>query len=306
MQRYFILVVLMLLSISIPVTAQENVRVPDEPARWDGQSRFNILVLGMDRRPNARDNLNARTDVVMVVSFDPINERLGILHIPRDTYVGLIGGGLKRVNTLLVEGEDIKEGYGPHFAMKTLEANLGMSLDAYVAFDFQAFIDVVDALGGITVEVQSLINDPSFPDMNYGFDPLYLEPGEQSLDGYTALQYARTRHGDNDYERGERQLQVIAAVRDKLSQPTVLQDLIVRAPQLVEQLDGHLYTNLPTQQGIYLGMSMMLLDGDDLYTGVLDPDYTRGYTWGGERVRVIDDARLRELLRDLFGENYQS
>jgi LCP family protein required for cell wall assembly len=287
-----------------PVSAQSQIMIPDDPATWDGQSRFNILVMGMDRRPGARDTLRVRTDVMLLVSFDPANNRLGILHIPRDTHLALLDGDLIRVNTMLVEGEDMQEGYGPYYAMQTIQNNFGMYVDAYVAFDFVAFMEFIDAIGGITVDVPYVINDQAFPNMNYGYDPLYLSPGEYTFDGYDALRYARTRHGDNDFVRGERQLQVIQAVREKLSSPRVLQELIVNAPDLMQELNGHFYTNLPQQQILYLGMSMMLLDGDDISTGVLNPDYTYVYRYSGERVRVPDFEALPGLLAELFGETY--
>ncbi len=295
---------LLLLAISPIAAQQQSVTIPDEPATWDGQSRFNMLVLGMDRRPGARDTLNVRTDVVLLVSFDPVNSRLGILHIPRDTHLALLGGELARVNTLLVKGEEIQEGYGPYYAMQTIQNNFGMYVDAYVAFDFVAFMDFIDAIGGVTVDVPYVINDQTFPNMNYGYDPLVLSPGEQTFSGYDALRYARTRHGDNDFIRGERQLQVIQAVRDKLSSPRVLQELVVSAPEFMQQLDGHIYSNLSRQQMIYLGMSMMLLDGDDISTGVLNPDYTYTYRYGGERVRVPNFETLQDLLTTIFGETY--
>ena len=87
-------------------------------------------------------------------------------------------GDLTRINTLLVEGEEMQEGYGPYYAMQTLQNNFGMYVDAYVVFDFVAFMAFIDAIGGVTVDVPYVINDQAFPDMNYGYDPLVLSPGE--------------------------------------------------------------------------------------------------------------------------------
>ena len=190
----------MIISLTLaPVSAQSESCSRTDRAAWDGQSRFNILVLGMDRRPGARDNLNARTDAMMIVSFDPQNNRLGILDIPRDMHFAVLNmrEDLLRVNTLMVEGETLQEGCGPYFAMETFQLNLGLYIDAYIAFDFVAFIDFVDAIGGIIVDVPALINDPTFPDMNYGTDALYIPSGQRAMDGDLALAYARTRHGDN-------------------------------------------------------------------------------------------------------------
>ena len=103
----FILAFLVMIIGIAPTAAQQNITVPTEPVHWDGVSRFNILVLGMDRRPGARDNLNARTDAIILVSFDPQSHTLGMLNIPRDMHVAIleVDEELVRINTLLVRGE---------------------------------------------------------------------------------------------------------------------------------------------------------------------------------------------------------
>jgi len=301
------MLLLILMSQIMPVSAQSEVCQRDnERAAWDGQSRFNILVLGMDRRPGARDNLNARTDAIMLVSFDPASGQLGILDIPRDMHFAVLNMNdeLLRVNTLLVEGETLAEGCGPFFAMETLQLNLGMYIDAYIAFDFVAFIDFVDAIGGVTIDVPAPINDPTYPDMNYGTRPLFIPAGEQEMDGATALAYARTRHSDNDYERGERQLEVILSIRQQLGQRGVVQDFVEALPALLNAVDGHFYSNLTPEQLSYLGLSMMNLDLENITTASLDLDYSFDYVAGGERVRVPDRELIVELLIATFGEDY--
>lgn len=274
-------------------------------ATWDGQSRFTILILGMDRRPGARDNLNARTDVVMVASYDPATRRVGVLSIPRDMHFAVPGASaLVRVNTLMVQGEREAEGYGPQLALETLQYNLGMYIDGYVAFDFIAFQQVIDAIGGVTVSINYIINDPTYPDMNYGFDPFYLRAGTHQLDGRNALKFARTRHGDNDYLRGQRQLQIVSGVRDRLRDPLVLQAVVGRAPQLFEALTGHVYTNIPPEQLVLLGLQVMQLGDDALATGAINESYSFDYSYQGQRVRVPDRALLTDLLIMTFGAEY--
>jgi len=290
-----------------PASAQQTViEVPTEAIHWNGASRFNILVLGMDRRPGARDNLNARTDAIMLVSFDPQQRRLGILDIPRDMYMALAAADeeLVPVNTLMVRGESRAEGYGPYFAIETLQLNFGMYIDAYMAFDFVAFIEFVDAIGGVTVNVEAPINDPAFPDMNYGYAPLVISRGIHQFDGRTALAYARTRHNDNDYLRGQRQLQVILAIRDRLSDPAALQSLVENVPQLFDTMQGHFYTNLASEDIVRLGLATMQLNGDDIATGSLNEQYSFTYLYHDQHVRVPDRDLLAQLLTDTFGENY--
>lgn len=288
------------------VSAQSEACTRTDRAAWDGQSRFNLLVMGMDRRPGARDNLNARTDAIMLVSFDPQNNSLGVLDIPRDMHFAVLGmrEDLLRVNTLMVEGETLQEGCGPYFAMETFQLNLGLYIDAYIAFDFVAFIDFIDAIGGITVDVPAVINDPTFPDMNYGIDSLFISSGQQAMDGQLALAYARTRHGDNDYARGERQLDVVLAVRDRISERGTAQDLVDNLPQLISDLDGHFYSNLPPEQLSFLGLAMMTLDVENITTASLNQDYSFDYVYAGSRIRVPDREFIAELLTNTFGEDY--
>ncbi len=176
---------------------------------WDGTSRLNLLLLGIDRRPG-ETGLGYRTDTMMLVSLDPKTHSVGLLSIPRDLYVQLPGySAPQRINTALALGELQRAGYGPTLAMQTVQYNLGMPINDYVIADFNALIKLVDSIGGIDVDVPAPIADYDFPDMGYGYDPLILSAGLQHMDGYTAQKYARTRHGDSDFDRARRQQQVL-------------------------------------------------------------------------------------------------
>jgi LCP family protein required for cell wall assembly len=260
----------------------------------------------MDRRPGARDTLNTRTDVMVLVSYDPVTRSIGMLHIPRDIHLALPDNGeLVRVNTLLVLGEAKQVGYGPYYAMDTIRSNFGMQIDGYIAFDFEAFIWLIDAMGGITLDIPYTINDPTYPDMNYGFDPFLIRSGIQTLDGRTALKYARTRHGDNDYLRGARQLLVMQGVRDRLSDPTALQNMLVQAPTLVQQLDGHVYSNIPFDQLTFLGLVVLDMDAP-IKTGGLNESNTYLYPTSNGEVRIPTREGIVTVLIQVFGEQYWS
>jgi len=273
--------------------------------QWPVNARYTTLVLGMDRRPNARDTLSVRTDAIFIVSYDPQTQSIGILDIPRDLHFAMMdGSGLVRVNTLMVNGELRQEGYGPFLAMETIQGNLGIYIDAYLAVDFEAFIVLVDSIGGVTVDVPYIINDPTFPDMNYGFDPLFLRPGTQVLDGRTALQYARTRHGDNDYLRGERQLQVLLAIREQLGAEGTLSRMVLQMPSLVRQLNNNIYSNLTPDQILALGGAMMDVPISNITTGSLNEEFSFNYGTENGTVRVPDREKLVNLMLEVFGSNY--
>jgi polyisoprenyl-teichoic acid--peptidoglycan teichoic acid transferase len=274
-------------------------------APWNGTSRFTVLVVGLDRRPG-ETGLAYRTDTMMLVSLDPQSKSLGILSIPRDLYVEVPGySELQRVNSPMVLGELQQPGYGPELMKQTVQNNLGIRIHDYVAVDFNTFITIVDAIGGVDIDVPYNISDPEYPDMNYGYDPFYIKAGLHHLDGITALKYARTRHGDNDFQRADRQQQVLYAIRDRVLNLNMLPQLIVQAPTIWKAVSDGVSTGLSLDQILQLGWYLKDIPGSNIHTGVIDERYTTGYsTPRGESVLVPDRARLGELMVQVFGANY--
>lgn len=286
-----------------PALAQETTPVP----AWDGQTRFTLLLMGMDRRPGEGPTLTTRTDAMMLVSIDPASESVGILHIPRDLHFAPPNSSdFIRANTLLQEGDALQEGYGPYFAMDTLQYNLGMYVHRYVLFDFQAFIVLIDAIGGIDITTTYTIDDPTFPDMNGGYDPFYLPRGTHRLDGYTALQYARTRHGDNDYVRGLRQIQVVMAIYERITTDgEVVPRLLRQAPDLLAAVRGSVYSDLTLEDMIQLGLYLTSVPTENIHTDTINTQFTMTYARPtGGSVRIPDRSRIAELLVEVFGDNY--
>jgi LCP family protein required for cell wall assembly len=293
---------LILVAGSFTATAQtEYVRPP-----WDGVSRFTVLVMGIDRRPGEPQNLVYRPDAIMLMSFSPADGRIGVLSIPRDMHFALINGGeLVPVNTLLVRGELQQEGTGPVYMMDTLQYNLGIYIDTYVIFDFQAFIALVDAIGGIDFYVAYPINDQQYPNMNYGYDPLKLSVGQHHFDGEMALKYARTRHNDDDYQRGQRQLEMFNAIREKALGLDTLPLLLYQAPTLLDQFSENVYTDIELDELLRLAYAVVDIPADHIFTGALGRDYSIGYgSESGKIIRIPDREKLAVLMVEVFGDNY--
>lgn len=302
MRRTLALLLLLLLVTGIaPVLAQNEV-----DTGWDADRRFTVLVMGMDRRPDNGDTLQVRTDAMILVSIDPASGRVGALHVPRDLHMSPPQvDDLLRVNTLVLYGEMLQEGYGPYYAMDTLQYNLGMYIDRFMLFDFDAFEALINAIGGIEITTTYTIDDPTFPDDDYGFDPFYLPAGTHILDGHEALQFARTRHGDDDFIRGRRQLQVVEATLTRLREDGVLLSLIPQAPQLIEDLAGTYYTDLTLDEMIDLALYAAALDLETLATATIDGDYlSRTANRSGRLVYIPNRATLVDLLTEIFGPNY--
>lgn len=292
------------LLLSLSLVAQED--SAEQLPAWDGEERFMLLVMGMDRRPSERSTLQVRTDAILLISIDAVNARIGILHIPRDLhFTTLDSDNWTRVNALMQTGERLQEGYGPYYVMDTLQYNLGLYIDRYVLFDFQAFITLIDAMGGIPLTTTYTINDPTYPSMNYGYDPFYLPAGEHLLDGYDALRYARTRHGDNDFLRGVRQMQVIEAVYERMSADGMLANLLSQAPRLLDSLSGNLYTDLTMDDMVQIGQYALDTPAENIITGGINEAHIMLYpVERGRNGYVPDRSTLIELLIRVFGADY--
>ena len=178
--------------------------------------------------------------------------------------------GLQRVNTAYFLGKSVQEGYGPMLAMQTVQYNLGIRVHDYMVYDFEAVMAAIDAVGGITIDVESDIVDNAYPDMYGGYDPLYIRAGQQTMNGELALKYARTRHGSSDIDRARRQQEVIYAVRDRVLSADMLPSLLLRAPELWAQLSRHVSSGLALDQLLRLGVYASQIPASNIREGVID------------------------------------
>ncbi|WP_098747644.1 LCP family protein [Paenibacillus sp. EZ-K15] len=202
-----------------------------KPVKWEGTERVNILLMGGDNR-GLKENDKARSDSILLATFDPVTKKAHLLSILRDTYVRIEGHGEERVNTALALG-------GPNLAMKTIGDLLGLDIQYYVYTDFEGFKSLIDALGGIDFYVEK---DMTYTDKADGnrYD-IHLKKGQQKLDGDKALQYVRFRHDAmSDFTRTERQRNLLSAVADKLKSGWNL----MRMKQILESVAPYIQTNL--------------------------------------------------------------
>ncbi|MEA3310444.1 MAG: LCP family protein [Chloroflexota bacterium] len=270
---------------------------------WTGNERLSVLLLGIDERAQWDDEA-WRTDTMIVLTLDPVTLQAGVLSIPRDIWVEIPGYQSNRINTAHYIGQiDDYPGGGPALAMETVAQNLGIELEHYVRVNFQAFIDIINEIGGIDVYVEETIDDPSYPDANYGFDPLYIEAGQHNFDGATALKYARTRHsGHGDFDRARRQQQVMLAALDKVMQPATLSKLIASAPELYAMVESSIDTDFKLDQIIALAGLASHIDRDEIRFAVVDESCTESWTTpDGSMVLVPIRERMRQKRDYIFG-----
>jgi polyisoprenyl-teichoic acid--peptidoglycan teichoic acid transferase len=270
---------------------------PQEP--WQGTDRVNILVMGIDRRPG--EPFISRTDTMMLMSLDPATETASILSIPRDLYVVIPGFGRDRINTAFVYGsQGNNPEAGAQLAMQTVEYNLGVPVNHYVMVDFSAVVNGIDALGGLDIYVPTDIYDPTYPDMNYGYDPLYIPAGQHHFDGLTALKYARTRHQDSDFGRAQRQQAVVLALRQQVLNRGFA-SLLLDAPNLYRQVEEGVRTDLSLDQLLRLAQTASQVEDGKIYNDVLDYRYVSSYTTeAGAAVLILNNEAAAPLIRQLF------
>ncbi len=279
---------------------------------WDGQRRFTMLVMGLDKRPG-ESGTAFRTDSLIIVSIDPATHTIGMLSVPRDLYVSIppntvVGNsyGLQRINAAYVIGESVKPGFGPQLTMQTVQYNLGIRINDYVVVDFGAVIGAVDTVGGVDIDVPAAISDPAYPNMNYGYDPLYIPAGHIHMDGNLALKYARTRHQSSDLDRARRQQQVITAIRDKILSVDMVPQLITQAPALWTQFSNSIHTDLTLDQLLRLGVYIKDIPKANIHQGVIDYSFVTSQMWQGMSILVPNRAAIGPLMVQVFGKNYNS
>jgi LCP family protein required for cell wall assembly len=213
---------------------------------------LNIVILGVDARPG--QGYLTRTDTVMLLNITPGRLRVSLLSIPRDVFIYVPEYGEQRINTINVLGEEEAHGAGPALVKASFKESFGVTVNNYVRLDFNGFVDLIDAVGGIDVNVPKLIIDYDYPTSDAGTMTVRFDPGWQHMDGERALEYARTRHQDGDYQRAERQQQVVDALIKKLADPRQ----IIHWPRIWKAIRSNMDSDLSTWEMVRLGPALLL------------------------------------------------
>jgi LCP family protein required for cell wall assembly len=231
-----------------------NVSVPP----WDGKEQLNILLIGTDQRPREG---TYNTDTLIVVSIDPLTRQVAMFSLPRDTVDVPVPEGpaqqafgsvyTKKINAWftsvrnrgdLFPGTDRTRGYN---GLKAIIGNLyDLEIKYFVEVNFEGFVSVVDALGGVTINVQIPVVDDRYPGEGGRLERIYIPSGIQYMDGAQALRYARSRHTSTDFDRAQRQQRVLLSLREQ-ADPA---ELIPHLPELVTALKQAVRTDIPIDQ----------------------------------------------------------
>lgn len=267
-----------------PDTALDNLNPNDRLSL-----KKNIVVLGVDER----DDDVGRSDTLFVVMFDSKTKTASLLSVPRDTRVRIEGHGWDKINHAYAYG-------GHKLTQKTVEELLGIRINNYVMVDFKGFEGLVDAIGGIDIDVEK---DMYYHDTWDGFT-VDLKKGRQHLDGKTAIQYVRFRDEEGDIGRIRRQQHFLMAVYDKITSA----DMLLHIPGLAKQLTSMVKTDMPLSDMIDIGKalhSMVKEKGLSMAMVPGEPKYIDGVSYW-----LPDITDLRELMVKMQGatmtERYKS
>ena len=288
----------------LPPTPVASVPESNLPPAWDGASRINILIIGLDYRDYLANDGPPRSDTMIVLTIDPLTKTAGMLSIPRDMWVNIPGFGNSRINTAYSSGEGSKlPGGGPELARKTVEQFLGVPIQYYARIDFDTFVQFINLIGGIDVYSDELLRlDP----VGSGKDKLIITCcGVRHLDGAKALAYARYRKDKGgDVARAIRQQRVILGIRNVVLAPQNFPVLLGKAKQFYEEFSAGIKTNMPFDTAIQLGVLARDIPVESIKQGVID--YTMvaldDVVLGGQNANIMKPLpdKIRVLRDEIF------
>jgi LCP family protein required for cell wall assembly len=263
--------------IGLKLTAQDLIPTKEDPElKKDPSGKYtNVLVVGIDTREGG--NL-MNTDSIILISYDYETKEVTMLSIPRDFHVEINDSNwYARINSVYSSAEKLEEGTGLEELKETVEEITNQQIQYHALVDYNAFVEIIDAVGGVTVNVENTFTDYMYP-LGIGYQTVSFQAGPQEMDGETALKYARSRHSmDNnegtDYARAARQQNVIKALQEKIistetfTNPKTLMSIF---SSVAENLKVSEFTLEDIEAGLDLAKTFNE-ENKEVYSFVLDP-----------------------------------
>jgi len=269
-----------------PPSAASDIAIPNPVGRLDQpEGQINILIMGSDQRP---DDGGFRTDVILLLTLNPSGGSASLTSFPRDLYVYEPGWRVDRINAAFGHGD---------FQMMadTMEYNFGVRPDHYVLINFEGFKTIIDALGGITVQVAQALNDE-----RAGPGDFSVPSGPVNMDGDTALWYVRSRGTSSDFDRTRREQEVLEAVFWKL----LSLDAITKAPELYEQYKQTVITDIGFADILpLLPLALDLGSSRNIHRYAVGPEQVDSYTTSGGAAVLLPKY---DVILEIMGQALSS
>lgn len=302
-----------------PMTAPSTAATTQAPTIWGGVERLNILLLGSDAGVG---RTGVRTDTIILVSIDPATGDTALFGVPRNLAQVPLPETLDIwscdcfppiINELFGYAERNPEAFagpsppGPTALKMAIGGLLGIPIHYYALVHLDGFVDMIDALGGVTITVMDRVYDPAYPKEDGGTEVVDFRPGVYDFDGHDALAYARVRRSSDDYNRMGRQRCVLEALADQADPLTLLRGF----PAVADAIKRSVETDIPLDSVPDFFELAAKVDTDRaLALSVAPPTYIAGLTAEGynipdvelihEHVRIATTLPPQEAI-DLLG-----
>ena len=263
----------------------ENVKpIETKIAQKKNTERINIMLMGVDDR---KDDVG-RSDTLMIASVDSKDDTISLLSIPRDTRVKINRHGYDKINAAYAYG-------GEKLSQKTVESFLGININHYVIVSTNSFANMIDAIGGVDIDVEKKMYYEDPWDDNGGL-VIDLKPGLQHMAGKTAITYVRYRDEEGDAGRVRRQQNFVRACLDKLSSPSI----VMKLPEILNEARTAVKTDLSLNDMIELAQTLKIADesNEGLKTGIVPGRWT--YI-NGVSYLVPNIERLESVVTENLG-----
>ena len=251
------------------------------------KDKSTIMIMGVDER---EDDVG-RSDTLMIATVDPKKDQAALLSIPRDTRVKINGHGWDKINAAYAYG-------GEKLTQRTVEDFLGVNMDHYIIINTHAFQKIIDAIGGIDIDVEKRMyyEDPWDDDGGLVID---LRPGKQHMDGKTAVTYVRFRDEEGDIGRIKRQQKFMKACMDKITSPAIIPKL----PSVIKEVLSSVKTDLSMRQLLEFAGTLKESQKNGLKTDMVPgrPLYISGISYW-----IPDVEKLRTTLASTLGISLSS
>ena len=254
----------------------------DKKGMLVANDKATVMIMGVDERA---DDVG-RSDTLMIATLDPDKNQAALLSVPRDTRVKIKGHGFDKINAAYAYG-------GRKLTQETIESLLNKHIDHYIKINVHGFTKIIDALGGIDIDVEKRMyyEDPWDDDGGLYID---LQPGMQHMDGKTAITYVRYRDEEGDIGRIKRQQNFMKAVMDKLVSPTIIPKL----PAIVSAVSDSVETDMSVSEILSFLGTLQDAKDNGLKSEMLPgkPVYIEGISYW-----VPDISKTRQILANTLG-----
>lgn len=281
---------------------------PEKTINGESEDRVNILVMGIGGAGHEGPLL---ADTIILFSLKPSTSEVAMVSIPRDLLANFPQYGLRKINNAIYFGQEMKySGGGEALLSKMVSEVTGLTIHYYARLDFEGFRKIIDDVGGLDINVENSFTDYQYPDYNHGYQTITFKKGWQHMNGERALQFVRSRHGNNgegsDFARSKRQEKVIIALKQKM----LSFGNIITPTNIISALDSlgtHSRTNLEAWEMIRVVKLASHIKQNQVITKVLDASANgllkSATTAEGAYVlepKAGDFSEVRDLVSNIF------